>query len=210
MEGEYGCDTDVCCAAVHDNGFLQEVDGVFSDGSVSWQLLDDSDAAGGVAVIFGGGKDCQTSTRQSVKTSTRVEVLCDENAQDPVVQTPWVFENCVLTVRMTHYSGCPASYTGGLTAGWVVVVLMLVTTGVYLGFGIVYKKATLGTSGIESVPNIEFWRTFFDHVGAGCALSYRFVTCQKRSDEFSPDLLVDDDDRMGEIDYAPPPESGAL
>jgi len=47
---------------------------------------------------------------------------------------------------------------GGLSGGWVFIIILIVLIPVYVAIGCVYKAKTKGTTGMESCPNIDFWR----------------------------------------------------
>ena len=46
----------------------------------------------------------------------------------------------------------------GLGGAWIGLAAAVVVIAGYLGGGIAYKRARLGASGIESIPNIDTWR----------------------------------------------------
>ena len=51
----------------------------------------------------------------------------------------------------------------------------------YCAFGSLYNSQVRGTSGIESIPNVDFWRIFLKHVEDGLLYVYLKITCQKRT-----------------------------
>merc|ERR1712072_1576330 len=58
---------------------------------------------------------------------------------------------------------CPTSPPGdvlgtGLNWGWFFILMFSLAMGSYCGVGMVYKYKKLGVTGIETLPNIEFWR----------------------------------------------------
>ena len=48
----------------------------------------------------------------------------------------------------------------GLNWGWFFILIFSLTMGLYCGLGMVYKYKKLGVTGIETIPNIEFWRDY--------------------------------------------------
>lgn len=54
----------------------------------------------------------------------------------------------------------PSADAGGLGVGWLFVILTISFFVAYLLAGIIYKSKVKGTTGTESVPNIDFWRVF--------------------------------------------------
>ena len=101
-----------------------------------------------MSVTYGGGTTCHLP--EAVVASTTIEVACDESAQAPTGFT-YTVEQCSLTVSLRSMYGCPSAYTTGLSGGWVFLLLLLISSLVYLVGGIAYKKATLGTSGTSTL-----------------------------------------------------------
>jgi len=58
-----------------------------------------------------------------------------------------------------------------MSGGLVFIIILLVVTPVYIVVGCIYKAKTKGTTGIESCPNIDFWRDLPGLVKDG----FRFV-----------------------------------
>lgn len=204
------CANDVTCSAASwiDGATVRQSFGV--PDQQSWSLVNADEPATGVSVRFGGGSECVDSgSRQTVKRSTLVTVACNPDAREPAnIKWPSTSDDCSIALSFEHYSGCPSYYSTGLSGGWVFVILVLVTLLVYCGGCAAYKKATLGTSGVESVPNVEFWREFWDLVVDGCHYSYRLATCAHPKEAgFNPADLEDAEDH-GE--YAAPVDAGTL
>jgi hypothetical protein len=78
---------------------------------------------------------------------------------------------------MEHAAGCPVEENfieraaGGLGWGWTFVICFAVLLVLYCGCGIFYKIKKQGVTGIEAIPNIEFWRDFPTLVKEGCNYS---------------------------------------
>lgn len=45
-----------------------------------------------------------------------------------------------------------------LSTGSVLVIILISTIFIYLGVGVLFKIFVAGASGIEIIPNIEFWQ----------------------------------------------------
>jgi hypothetical protein len=67
---------------------------------------------------------------------------------------------CTYDAAMTHPVACIGSVpgAGGLSGGWIFIIIVCVTSIVYVAAGCIYKNKKLQTSGMESCPQIEFWR----------------------------------------------------
>jgi len=59
----------------------------------------------------------------------------------------------------------------GLTWGWIFIILFSVALVLYCGVGAFYKYKKLGVTGIETIPNVEFWRDYPGLVKDGIAFS---------------------------------------
>lgn len=81
--------------------------------------------------------------------------------------------------------GCPANKPNtimGLQWGWIFIISFGVATVLYCGGGMFYKYKKLGVTGIETVPNIEFWRDYPGLVKDGVAFSIsKVMQCFGRS-----------------------------
>jgi hypothetical protein len=78
---------------------------------------------------------------------------------------------------MESAAGCPVEENfieraaGGLSYGWVFIICFSVLMVLYCGIGMFYKIKKLGVTGIEAIPNIEFWRDYPTIVKDGCSYS---------------------------------------
>lgn len=160
-------------AAQYVNGDCFRNLGVLS--SPRWSLLDSSNPSAGVVLAYSGGTECHVP--ETIQGSTTIKVTCDQEAIVPTGFT-YTVEQCSISIAFRSINGCPSEYTSGLSGGWVFVVLLLVAALVYFGGGVAYKKATLGTSGLESIPNIDFWRELVYLATLGTRYFVAKVTCK--------------------------------
>ena len=68
---------------------------------------------------------------------------------------------CTVIVDARAAAACPLRYTPvvkPLGAAYIALGVAVVAAAVYLIGGMAYKRAMLGASGFESVPNIDTWR----------------------------------------------------
>jgi len=112
-----------------------------------------------------------------------VFVLCNpaySSNANPVVFAP----NMNYRTRTNGYmfviessAGCPVEENfieraaGGLSYGWVFIICFAVLLVLYCGIGMFYKIKKLGVTGIEAIPNIEFWRDYPTIVKDGCGFT---------------------------------------
>ncbi|KJE91000.1 hypothetical protein CAOG_02209 [Capsaspora owczarzaki ATCC 30864] len=108
---------------------------------------------------------------------TRVIFNCDPNTKgEPVTaateQKPADL-GCLATYTMafTHACFCPGSTcnynpgggggdsgSSGLSGGSILLIIFFPTVFAYLVGGMIFKRTRSGASGVEMVPNIDFWR----------------------------------------------------
>jgi hypothetical protein len=99
----------------------------------------------------------------------------------------------VTTIWTEITLGCE-DYTpsSGLSGGWWFVIWVVLGTSIYLGGGFLYKTKKMGTTGIESIPNIDFWREVPSLVGDGGVFFMEWARDRwerlngRATDEYSP------------------------
>lgn len=75
---------------------------------------------------------------------------------------------------------CPTSPPGdvlgtGLNWGWFFITMFAIVMGLYCGIGMIWKYKKLGVTGIETIPNIEFWRDYPGLIKDGMAYFVKLV-----------------------------------
>jgi len=100
---------------------------------------------------------------------------------------------CTFVTTLVSPTGCSGGSSGGgggssddLSGGSVFIIILVVVIPVYIIVGCIYKWRVNGTSGIESCPNIEFWRDLPHLVKDG--FSYTMSGCKKGSDSHYDEL----------------------
>lgn len=130
-----------------------------------WMLLDPKDPYVGVRVQFMGGDSCLDEPTARPLTTT-INFACDESNDYPDnTKTQFLgggkLEDIKCTYEFAFRSAFACPKISKSVNGFVVFLFVLV---IYIGGGMVYKKFTLGTSGLESCPNIDFWRSVWNHI----------------------------------------------
>lgn len=155
--------------------------------TAQWQAIDSAEPERGVRIAFTGGSPCPTGGSPSRST---YELRCAKSAgattvtveADPVQQ-------CSYTFVFSTKAACPD--VPGTSAGTYAVVIFLITAIVYCGFGALYKWRVKGTSGLESVPNIDFWRAALKYVTAGVNLCLCRRPRTQHHDAYDRSLMED-------------------
>lgn len=129
---------------------------------------------GGVQMSFSNGDPCPST---GLQMSTNVVFACDGPQPVPPTVPPNTFSVETTDTFSCEYkftvpsdacigdaqgnvrpSGAAGDGAGGLSGGWIFVIIVLVCAFVYFVGGFIYKTRQKGTSGMESIPNIDFWR----------------------------------------------------
>jgi len=72
---------------------------------------------------------------------------------------------------------------GGMSGGTVFLIILIVLIPVYIAAGCVYKMKTKGTTGVESCPNVDFWRELPGLVKDG--FRFTFSKCRGGSGSYN-------------------------
>jgi len=126
-----------------------------------WSLINPSNPAVGVKVTYENGDTCGAGNPP--KKMGVVNFYCDPNAGRGAANgTVAEYPTCVFTMNIITSHVCPGGGGGGgskgLSGGWVFIIILIVVLFVYIVAGCVYQRKKKGATGVESFPNIEFWR----------------------------------------------------
>ncbi|KAL0235536.1 hypothetical protein GEMRC1_002118 [Eukaryota sp. GEM-RC1] len=114
-----------------------------------------------------GGDRCWSGTVMKDEQSTVLTFRCDKSLSKGQVKViagdDFPLEQC-LPDEPTRWD-----FVYLLNEPWIckergvfttLLVLLVVSIGCYIGIGMTYKGVVMGMTGIELVPNIDFWRDF--------------------------------------------------
>jgi len=127
----------------------------------TWELINPSKPAVGVRVIYANGDPCGSGNPP--KKTGIINFYCDPSVGRGVVNgTVAESPTCTYSMNVITSHVCPGGAGGGgskgLSGGWVFIIILIVCVFVYIVAGCVYQRKKKGASGVESFPNIEFWR----------------------------------------------------
>ncbi|PAA76741.1 hypothetical protein BOX15_Mlig017316g1, partial [Macrostomum lignano] len=95
----------------------------------------------------------------STRTTT-VNLVCDKNSAESSVSTQGASGN-QLTMDLRSRYACPTatdgSNGGGMSGGDVLLIIFFCLVTVYLLAGILFNRYSRQRSGLQMVPNLEFW-----------------------------------------------------
>eukprot|EP00163_Fabomonas_tropica_P010107 TRINITY_DN20129_c0_g1_i1.p1 TRINITY_DN20129_c0_g1~~TRINITY_DN20129_c0_g1_i1.p1 ORF type:complete len:233 (-),score=55.41 TRINITY_DN20129_c0_g1_i1:221-919(-) len=105
---------------------------------------------GGVIFTYPGGDGGRT---------THVVLGCGESETPGNFTASTASDGITYTITGTSSLTCVGGgKKKGLSGGWIFFIILISSFSVYLIGGTVYKAQRQGQSGIEAVPNIDFWR----------------------------------------------------
>jgi len=128
----------------------------------TFALVNSADVKAGFTLTFTNGDYASGST----KPTTVLTFIC-QDASAPTYDVKSA-DGKTWKISITAKAACPHASGGGLSGGWVFVIFVLVATTVYVMGGCLYKHYRVGTQGMESCPNIDFWRKLPGLVKDGC------------------------------------------
>jgi hypothetical protein len=155
----------------------------------TWNIIDATNPAGGAQITFTNGDDCYI-WGQWVDRTAIIHLRCGESTSDTF--TIAEDSSCTFTIDLTSPYACAGSGGGGggdsddLSGGSVFMIIFVVVAFVYIVGGCVFKTVKQGTSGIESCPNIEFWRDLPGLLKDG--FRFTFSGCKKGGDSHYDEL----------------------
>jgi len=127
-----------------------------------WQPYN-NDPKLGVTVTLANGDTCGFSGPRTVT----INMICTPSVDPGKTFTVIQPNDCSYDIQFPTAVACPGYQPqnqgggggkSGLSGGTIFLILLIVLIPVYIVAGFVYKMKMKGTTGIESCPNIEFWR----------------------------------------------------
>jgi len=142
-----------------------------------------ADTDTGVSLTYNtGGRVCGGTTPSAFV----IFFDCDADAPEIPPATTFTVEEptvCNYQVRFPTSFACGGGgggggggSDGGLSGGSVFLIIFFVGGFVYLAGGVLYNTKQLGRTGLEAIPNIEFWREFPTYVKDG--VSFAIAKCR--------------------------------
>jgi len=130
----------------------------------------------GVNLTYFNGQACKTRPRQ-----TSVYLICNTSTDALIteVQEPTDPEHtCMYYIYFQTKYACPSG-SSGIEGGWIFIIILIVVVLLYLAIGVVYQWKRNHATGLELIPNHEFWRDVPGLFKDGCMYTFRKVTCKQ-------------------------------
>jgi len=154
----------------------------------AWSVVDPSNPALGVQLNYTNGDSCVVSGRSYTRTAIVSFYCADRQDLNFSVSEP---STCLFVLAMNTPLACPvgassSSSSSGISGGAVFLIVLAIVFPLYIIIGCVYKSKNKGTTGIDSCPNVEFWRDLPGLVKDGC----KFVAagCKKKGSDTYDEL----------------------
>ena len=141
-------------------------------------IIDPANPYSGLSIEYQNGEMCfniDDGTAYGCDRITKFNIICS-NVQDysfsfdvPSDKKP--SDICNLVFKINSPAGCPYGryyrFTWTIILLWVMFLFCL-----YFFIGMLYKIKVYNLSGMEALPNNEFWKTFPVYVKDGCIFCY--------------------------------------
>ncbi|XP_013380064.1 uncharacterized protein LOC106151379 [Lingula anatina] len=100
---------------------------------------------------------------------TIVTLVCNKTITDTAdyIAIGTVTGNAPYFLSISHKCACPGLCTPGLSAGTVIIIVFFCVLAVYLIGGVLYTKFVKKSTGMELIPNLDLWKTFFQLIKDG-------------------------------------------
>jgi hypothetical protein len=135
--------------------------------SGQWGLVDDKDVSQGVRVALPTGVACPG--KKGFDYQLVLHLYCDANALQPnLYEVVDDEQQCAFVFNLKTRQSCPSFKT--MSGFSIFIVCTLIALLIYCAVGIVFKTITLGTSGVESIPHVDFWRSVPRRVSVTCSV----------------------------------------
>jgi len=139
-----------------------------------------------VTATMTDGTECYVA-QQWIKRTAIVTFTCGSTTANTFTITEDT-STCTFNIGLPANCGSgpapgPDGPKGGLSGGTVFLIILLVLIPVYIAGGCVYKMKTKGTTGMESCPNVDFWRDLPGLVKDG--FRFTFSKCRGGSGSYN-------------------------
>jgi len=110
----------------------------------------------GVSLSYVGGDTYQGNAR---KTNINLNCAPDETGWGTVFFDDSRQSELIFTVTISSPHACPGGGgSEGLSGGSVILIILVVVIPIYLVGGMVFNKVRRNATGVELIPNLEFWK----------------------------------------------------
>jgi hypothetical protein len=175
----HGCNGGSICQFNPDDTFVANL-GKFDGGQPTWSPIDTANPSKGVKYTFTNGDQCYIQGSWRTRT-VNANFRCDQPKQaDKIASVLEDTTSCTFQINFDGY-GCPGGDSKnpdgstGMSGGWVFIIILCVAVPVYVIGGCVYKSQKQGTRGIESCPNIDFWKALPGLVKDGFSYTFNMI-----------------------------------
>jgi len=116
----------------------------------------------GVTITYVNNADNKCGPSRTIPRQTILTLVCDKGGVESSLVSITEPGTCIYDITIKSKYACPiggGGGVGGLSGGWVFVIILICGTALYLIVGVVVKWQVMHTEpGVELIPNIDFWR----------------------------------------------------
>jgi len=156
--------------------------GILSTMNFSPIVTDPNNPQIGIKLTYNTGKLCESgSSYEGVTINNYCDATVDQISF--LSLTPYQTLDCTCVINVSTKYGCPSflpSNEAFLSLGsWLLIMLVSVMV-LYLALGVAYNMHYAGESGLQAIPNFEFWKTIPSLVKDGAWWSFIKVSSLAR------------------------------
>jgi len=134
--------------------------------NIKWGVIDPTNPEKGVTLTYINNVDDCRNFPNKPKVSSVFSFICDDAAGGDIQSI--TTDGCTHTITWPTRYGCPTTGGDGLGVGGIIIIVVGIGFILYLAVGYLYNMKFKDRSGMEAVPNIDFWRSFPGLVVDGC------------------------------------------
>jgi len=126
-----------------------------------------------VAAKYANGDPCTGSGYSGPRTVT-AKFICSQQAGSgfTLIQTPGAQCDYTATYQTPLACGGGGGGSSGLSGGSIFCIILLCGLFLYIVIGVLYKTFSLGATGAERFPNIDFWKDLPGLIKDGFSFTY--------------------------------------
>jgi len=136
----------------------------------------------GLQLTYSGGPLCSGQPPQPSSGVVYTLHCGDAGADSPIseVKLGTATDDCTLYIEATTPAACLKTIPveeHPISGGWVFVIFLFSVLTSYCGLGMLYKGCCRRATGMEIVPNVDFWRGAWDNLQLGATVVWAKLTC---------------------------------
>lgn len=125
----------------------------------TYAVIDYGEPDYGIEVLYKNGGACAADKEEPYIMS--IHLICDMTASTPSMEVEQ-YSDCYYFGQIRTKFGCngyseASKSAGGLSGGWIFIIIVLCSVGLYLGAGFAVCTKRYGKTGKNAIPHLDFW-----------------------------------------------------